>query len=96
MRWTVSITEYAHRDKSRLVGSAPPTERQRIKAEIEAAFRTAADDPRKFGEIMPGDRFQRVLDVGGIRLILDLNRLGVSNPNDDLICWVIGVMLKPD
>jgi hypothetical protein len=96
MRWTVLITDFAHRDKNRLIQGAPPNDRASLKREIDAAFRSPADDARKRGEIMFGNRFQRVMDVGRIRLILDLNMLDVADPEDDRICWILGVMLVPD
>lgn len=96
MRWTVSITEFAHRDKNRLIQGAHPNDRDSLKREIDAAFRSPVDDARKRGEIMFGNRFQKVLDVGRIPLILDLNMLDVADPEDDRICWILGVMLVPD
>jgi len=95
MRWTVSITEFAHGDKNRLVAGVALDEREQLKKEIERAFRDVADDPEEQGEALPGNSARRVVDIGSFRLILDFNLLKVSDPADDRICWVLGLMLKP-
>ena len=61
-----------------------------------AALHAAKNDPRRNSTVVPGDnRWLRVFDHRRIRLLLNLNFLHVGEPDDDRICWVVGVMQKP-
>ena len=92
MRWSVCIHEYAKRDKNRLVHNADPAQQEELKKEIDAAFRDVADGPIERGQELSIDGFQRVIDLGRIRLIIDVNLRNVADPEDDRTCWILGVM----
>ena len=92
MRWSICMHEYARRDKNRLVLGADPSQRLKLKIEIDAAIRSVADDPNKRGTAFSVDGFQRIIDQGRIRLFIDVNLRNVANPEDDRTCWILGVM----